>query len=165
VEEPANPEIGQRARSEYAAKLLASADDHEGTLAAVGARIQAGVLQAESGEFDAALATWREAADAAPSSSSLHGLALLRLAGGLEQNDDFSGAAAAYAEAGENPNFPARFLALASAARCWLEVGDEDQALVLVEKLEAAEPPAGSIPEHVQARLDELKMRSGEGAS
>ncbi|MBW2243444.1 MAG: tetratricopeptide repeat protein [Deltaproteobacteria bacterium] len=165
VEEPANPEIGKRTRTEYAAKLLASADDHGGTRAAVGARIQAGVLQAENGELEAALASWREAADAAPSSSSLHGLALLRLASGLEQNDDFPGAAAAYAEAGDNPKFPARFLALASAARCWLEAGDEDQALVLYGKLEAADPPAGSVPEHVQTRLEELKMRSGEGAS
>ncbi|MCP3983078.1 MAG: tetratricopeptide repeat protein [bacterium] len=161
VEEPANREVGQRARTEYAAKLLAGADEHGGTLAAVGARIQAGVLQAESGELDAALATWREAADEAPAPSSIRSLALLRLGGGLEKSGDFPGAAAAYAQAADNPSFPARFLALASAARCWLEVGDREQAKALYLQLEATEPPAGSIPEHVKSRLEELKGEGG----
>lgn len=165
VEEPANAETGRRARAEYAEKLLAVSDEHGGTHAAVSARLQAGVLQAENGDLEAALASWRSAAEAAPASTRLHSLALLRLAAGLEQNDDLPGAAAAYAEAGDDPSFPARFLALASAARCWLEAGDEQQALALYARLEAADPPPGSVPDHVKARLEELKLRGGKGAS
>lgn len=165
VEEPANPETGRRARAEYAEKLMAAADEHDGTRAAVDARIQAGVLQAENGDLEAALISWRYAADSAPASSTLQSLALLRLGTGLEQNGDFLAAASAYGEAGDNTRFPARFLAMANAARCWLEAGDEEQALALYAKLEAADPPRGSVPEHVKARLEELKLRGGEGAS
>ncbi len=159
VVDPANPEIGRRVRQEYADKLLAAADEHGGTRAAVGGRIQAGVLQAETGDLDAAVESWRAAAEAAPSGTTLESLARLRLAGGLEQQDDFAGAAAAYAEAGANADFPARYLALASAARCFLRLGDEDQALAIAEQLDAADPPAGRVPTHVEAQLEELQLR------
>lgn len=65
IVEPANPETGRRVRREYVDRFLAAADAHEGTAAAVSALLEAGTLQAEMGDLDAAVSTWERARDQA----------------------------------------------------------------------------------------------------
>ncbi|MDP6540797.1 MAG: hypothetical protein QF410_14735 [Planctomycetota bacterium] len=157
--ELANPEAGKATRLEYIDKFLAAAEEHDGSRAAVAAWLQAGELQEGVGDLEGALATWRSAAEGAPAGSEVRGLALLRHGAGLERSGDFAAAAAAYGEAGAIEGFPARHIALAHVARCWVEAGDEAKALAAYATLEAAEPAAGAIPAHVEARLEELRAR------
>ena len=139
-------------------QLQAVAAEHDGSRAAVRGRILAGTLQWQNGEQDAAIGTWKEAAADAPA-GPLQGLALLRLAAGLEETEDWAGAAESYQHASESADFPGRYLAMAQAARNWIAAGDETRALELADRLEAAEPPAGSVPPHLETQLQDLRAR------
>jgi len=158
--EPANPETGKAVRSDYAAQFLAAGEEHDGTRAAVTARILAGVLLEANGDLAGAVDAWSLAAEEAPA-GPLRGLAQLRLAEGLERQEAWSAAAEAYGSAGANEAFPGRYLALAQSARSWIRAGDEVKALEVFADLEASDAPDGVVPAHVRAQLEELKARKG----
>jgi tetratricopeptide (TPR) repeat protein len=159
IVEPANPETGRRVRAEYVDRFLAVAEAHAGTAAAVSALLEAGTLQEEMGDPEAALATWERAQQQAEPGSALRGLAGVRLARGLEQQGRWAEAAAAHEEAGSIASLPTRALALADAARCYAEAGEREKAVAVYERLLALEdaPPP---PDHVKARLEELSAGS-----
>jgi len=161
VTEPANPETARAAREQFAGLLEEAAAEHSGSTAAVEARIHAGNLRAKLGEAEAALAQWRLASDEAPRAGSLQGLALVRLASGLEDAGQPAEAAAAFEQAAGLSDFGDRRVALADAARCYLDAGDRDKALALAQRLESeADESPVALPEHVEARLTELRLRS-----
>lgn len=159
IVEPANPETGRRVRREYVDRFLAAADAHEGTAAAVSALLEAGTLQAEMGDLDAAVSTWERARDQAAGGSALRGLAGVRLARGLEQQGRWQEAAEAHEAAGAIEALPTRALALADAARCYAEAGDREKAVDVYQRLQALED-APPLPDHVKARLEELAAGS-----
>ena len=160
VPEPANPETARAVREDFAAQLLEVADAHSSSHAAVMARIEAGTLQWQNGDREGAIATWRLAARDAPD-DALRGLALQRLAVGLESRGDPAAAAQAYAEAGALDGFPGRVDALAQAARCWLDAGERQKALDIYARIEAEGAKPGEIPEHIRAALEELRAQQG----
>jgi tetratricopeptide (TPR) repeat protein len=161
IPEPANAEAAAKTRREYATRLLEAADRLAGTRAAVSARLEAGTLEAELGDRDAAIATWRAAADAAPRHSALEALVRTRLAAGLETSGDVAGAAEAYLAAGQVKDYPGRVLALGDAARCFAEAGQNDRALEVFGGLSDAEK--SRLPVYVSARLTELGLRAKAG--
>ena len=156
--EPANPQIARDARKSHAARFLAAADRYDGTAAAVQARLQAGALLAAIGDGKGALAAWRAAATRAPHHSQLEALAWMRLAEGLDAQGDSKGAAKAWETAG-NLKQPVAALALAQAARCWADAGDPTRALAVFGRAEARANAGDPIPDHLSARLRELRLR------
>lgn len=155
IPEPANPETGRRARSEFAERFAQVAEAHSGTAAGLLARLEAGDLRSQLGETEAALEAWRLAGSAADTDSALRALAFERIAEVEEQAGRFAEAAAAWTEAGEVDGYPLRHTALAHAARCWLEAGETEQARALHQRIQT-EAPEVRLPEHVAARLREL---------
>ena len=158
IPEPANAEAAAATRGEYATRLFEAADRLAGTRAGLSARLQAGTLQAEVGEAEAALATWRQAAEDAPSGSALAALAQTRLAAGLEAAGDPAAAAEAYLGAGQIEEFPGRVPALGDAARCFAQAGQSERALEVFAGL--SEEEVATLPVYVTARLTELRIRA-----
>jgi tetratricopeptide (TPR) repeat protein len=156
--EPANPETARKAREEYAARFAEAATAHPGTAAAVEGWLEAGSLREALGEREAALEAWQRAVDEAPAGSALRGLALERLARGREAQGDFAGAGAAFEEASGLADFPLRHYAMADAARAFALAGERDRAVALAERLHS-EAPELRLPDHLKARLDELRAR------
>jgi tetratricopeptide (TPR) repeat protein len=166
VTEPANPETARAARERFAGLLETAAAEHGGTAAAVEARIHAGNLLEKLDDREAALEQWRLAADEASSSGNLEGLALVRLAHGLEAAGEPAEAAVIFERAGDVEDFGDRRAALADAARCYLDAGDSDRALALALRLEGEdEESAASLPSHVEARLSELRLQNAAPAT
>jgi tetratricopeptide (TPR) repeat protein len=158
VPEPANPELGRKTREEFAGKLLAAAQQHDGSAAAALGRLQAAELLEQNGDAAGAFAARELAAKSAPRSSGIATIALSRYAVALESKGDLAGAADAFAEAAEIDS-PGQVLALADAARCFAQLGKRERALELyarAEKLGASE-----IPAHIQQRLTELRAAAG----
>jgi hypothetical protein len=162
IPEPANAEAAAKTRREYATRLLEAADRLSGTRAAVSARLEAGTLEAELGDREAALSTWRAAAAAAPRGSALEALVRCRLAAGLESAGDAAGAAEAYLAAGQVEDYPGRVLALGDAARCFADAGQTERALAVFAGLSANDK--SKLPVYVSARLTELGLRAGAGS-
>lgn len=152
--EPANPEIGRSARSEFAAKLLAAASEHDNSVAAVSARLEAAALLEKNGDAEGAFAARALAAERAPRDAGASAIALARYAVALEVKGDFEGAAKAFEKAGEIES-PAQALALADAARCRALLGDRDAALALYAR--AKKIGVDDVPVHVKQRLIELE--------
>jgi predicted negative regulator of RcsB-dependent stress response len=163
VVEPANPEVGRQVRREFVARFLEVADEHAGAASAVSARLEAAALQDQAGDGEAALESWRRAADEAEDESALKGLALVRLARALESRSRWEEAGAAHEEAGGIEEMPMRILALADAARCFAEAGDVERALAILERIET-EAPDARLPAHTKARLLELRAARSSGA-
>jgi tetratricopeptide (TPR) repeat protein len=161
VPEPANPEVGRQARAEFAAKLLAAAQNHDDSAAAALGRLQAADLLEQNGDAEGAFAARELAAQAAPRRSAVRAIALSRYAVALETKGDLEAAAEAFAGAGEIDT-PGQVLALADAARCYAQLGQRERALELyarAEKLNAA-----AIPAHVKQRLTELRAAAPAAA-
>jgi len=156
VIEPANPETGRQVRREFVTQFLEVAEEHEGSAAAVSARMEAAGLQDQAGDHEAALESWRRAADEAENGSALEGLALVRLARALESQSRWEEAGAAHEEAGGIEDLPIRFQALGDAAWCFAEAGDVQRALAIFERIET-EAPEAALPAHTKARLLELR--------
>lgn len=154
--EPANPETARAIRTEHVERFLEVAKAHEGTTAAVTARMEAADLLEELGEDERARELWREAAQEAPGGSALRGLALERHAAALERQGALEEAAAAHAEAAEIEAFPGRWIAMAHAARTWLDAGHTQEARALADRLRE-EAPEDAVPTHIQARLRSLQ--------
>ncbi len=156
VTEPANPELAARARRDAAQSLLAIADESAGTRAAVVAALLAGNRLWELGDRQAALDAWESARREAPADSPLRALVLLRIAEAHESQGRFGEAAAAFEEAGAIDAYPLRYAALGDAARCFAEAGDATRAVGLLDRIEA-EAPETVLPDHVRAKLRELR--------
>ena len=154
VPEPANPELGKNARSEYAAKLLEAANAHDDSAAAVGGRLQAAKMLEANGDAAGAFEARKLAATHAPAGSPVAALALVRHAVALETKGDLKPAAEAFERAGEIDS-PARVLALADAARIRAALGESARALELFAQAEKLGIEA--VPAHVKQRLIELR--------
>ena len=57
-----------------------------------------------------------------------------------------------------------RNAALGDAAQYYAEAGDADRAVALLDRI-AAEAPETILPDHVRARLRELRIRQGASAA
>lgn len=157
VPEPANPETARAVRTEYAAAFGQMIEDHAGQPAAALAALDMGEIELALGDGDAALATWRQAADEAE--GVLRSVLLVRVAGQLEDSGQPAEAAAAYEQAGAVASYALRHRALADAARCRADAGENDQAVALLQRLEA-EAPGYAVPDHIAARLMEIRAAS-----
>lgn len=158
VTEPANPELASRARQESAQRFLAVASENSGTHAAIVARLLAGNRLFELGDSAAAFEAWEAARREAPAGTSLRALVLLRLAAAHDSQGRFAEAAGAFEEAGSIEAYPLRYAALGDAARCLAAAGESDRAVALFDRI-AAEAPETVLPEHVRARLRELRAK------
>jgi tetratricopeptide (TPR) repeat protein len=152
--EPANPEVGRAARSEFADKLLAAAKAHDGSVAAVSARLEAAELLEKNGDAEGAFAARKLAAEQAPPGVGASAIALARYAVALEVEGDLAAAAEAFEKAGEIES-PAQALALADAARCHALLGNREAALRLYARAEKI--GVEEVPVHVKQRLTELR--------
>lgn len=157
VPEPANPETARRLRGQYVERFREVATAHPDTAAGALALLHAGNLQAEMGEREAALATWRAGLEELAADDPLRGFFLRRIAAAHEAEGAWSEAAQSYEEAGGVAAYPQRFAALADAARAWVEAGETERALAAFDRLEA-EAPDHRVPPYVAARLRELRM-------
>lgn len=162
VVEPANPETARQVRREFVARFTEVANEHAGTPSAVAARMEAAALQTQAGDDEAALESWRRAAEEAESGSAIEGLALEGLARALESGSRWAEAGAAHERAGGIAAMPARFQALGDAARCFAEAGDAERALAIFERIET-EAPDAAIPDYTKAQL--LALRAANGSS
>lgn len=154
VPEPANPETARRIRAEFARRFGGVAADHGGTPAAPLALLEAGRLQLELGEREAALAAWRQAAVTAE--PALRAFLWVRIAQAEEDAGRWAEAAEGHARAGDTAAYPLRYAALGDAARCWAEAGEREKAVALYKRIRA-ESPQTRLPEHLAARLRELE--------
>lgn len=159
VVEPANPETAREVRREFVVQFIEVADEHAGTASAVLAWMEAAGLQDQAGDPEAALESWRRAADQARDGSALEGLALVRLARALESLSRWEEAGITHEKAGGIEEMPTRFQALGDAARCFAEAGDVKRALAIFERIET-EAPDAALPPHTKARLLELRAAS-----
>ncbi|HEU4431469.1 MAG TPA: hypothetical protein VFT98_22100 [Myxococcota bacterium] len=160
VPEPANPEIGESARSEFSAKLLAAAEAHDHSVAAVSARLEAAEMLEKNGDAEAAFAARKLAAERASRGAGASAIALSRYAVALEVKGDLEGAAKAFEKAAEIES-PAQALALADAARCQALLGNRDAALALYARAEKL--GVDDVPVHVKQRLTELRASAPAG--
>lgn len=153
IAEPANPEVGKKARAESAERLLVAAQEHNGSAAAVNGRLLAANLLEANGDATGAFEARKLAASEAPSGSAVKALAESRYAVALEESGDAKGAAAAY-ERAASIDSPGQVLALADAARCYASLGDTLRARALYARAESlgVEP----VPAYIQGILSAL---------
>jgi tetratricopeptide (TPR) repeat protein len=161
--ELANPQIEQRVRGESIERYLRVADEHQGTPAAAVAQLEAADLLLEGGDLEAARGHWVEALDSGDASAALRGMLLERVAGVDEREERWLEAARGYEEAGDIASYPPRHLALAAAARCYLNAGEPKRAMELVDRVER-EAPDVPLPPHLKARVEEHRIRAEGGA-
>lgn len=155
IPEPANPEVGERTRTEFAERFASVANAHAGTTAAAVAWLETGHLQAELGRLEAAAESFGRARDEAKG-SAIEALGSVRLAGLAEDRADFAAAAEAYETAAAVEAYALRANALADAARCWAAAGDDSRALGVFQRLEAGFPEANVAPQ-IEALIAELR--------
>jgi predicted negative regulator of RcsB-dependent stress response len=156
IVEPANPELAERTRTEFAERFSEVAVAHQGTAAGVVAWLEAGNLQVELGRLDDAVASFTAARDEA-GDLALAALASTRLAAMAEDRGDPAAAAEEYEAAGGVAAYPMRAEALTSAARCWVEAGEVDRALAAYQRVEAEYPDEPVAPP-VEALIAELRL-------
>jgi tetratricopeptide (TPR) repeat protein len=156
IPEPANPELGEKTRSEYVERFVQVARDHENTTAGALAWLEAGQLQTELGRLEAAAESFGRARDAAEG-SAIEALGSVRLASLAEGRGDAASAASAYEAAADVTAYPLRAGALADAARCWVDAGEEDKALAAFQRLEV-EFPDGTIPPHISSLMAAIRL-------
>lgn len=158
VPEPANPETARRVRTEYVTRFAELAREHAGTTAAAFARLEEGTLQQQLGERDEALETWTEGKEALAADDPVRAFFLRRIGAMHEAEGDWAAAARAYEEASGIQGYPLRYAALADAARCWAEAGDDAKAIAAFERIES-EAPDFRVPPYVASRIRELRAR------
>ncbi|MEE2665539.1 MAG: hypothetical protein VX681_15590 [Myxococcota bacterium] len=157
--EPANPEAARTARETSAAQFEAVIQEHAGSPTAALAALDLGELQVELGRPEQAMTSWEAAASQAK--GPLEGLLLQRIAAESEALGNLAEAAAAYARASEIESFPLRYHALAESARLRAAAGEPEAAVALLQQLEA-DAPAYVLPDHVAARLRELRAAQSD---
>jgi hypothetical protein len=153
--EPANPEAGKKLREEYLEKFLALSEEHANSVAGIQALFEAAELKARLEGPEASIELLRKAKAQAPSGSPLEGVASMRLATALEGLERWAEAGEAYAAAADVNDFPGSPHALAEAARCMLQAGDEPRARSLYTRL-GSEAPDHPLPPYLQSRLEKL---------
>ena len=156
IPEPANPELGERTRSEFVERFVEVARDHDGATAGALAWLEAGQLQTELGRLEAAAESFGHARDSARG-SAIEALGSVRLASLAEDRGDPATAAAAFESAAAVTAYPLRAGALADAARCWVEAGEDDKALSAFQRLES-EFPDNAIPAQISALIAEIRL-------
>jgi len=156
IEEPANPELAERARTEYAEKFADIAREHAGTAAGALAWLEAGNLQAELGKTEHAVVSFESARDGA-AGLAIEAIASTRLAGLAEDRGDSTAAAEAYERAAGVESFPLRGEALTEAARCWVAAGETDRALAVYQRFETEFPDELVAPQ-IESLIAELRL-------
>lgn len=156
IPEPANPELAESTRSQYAARFAEVAEAHPDTTAGAVAWLEAGKLQAELGRLEEAAQSFSRARDEA-AGTAIGALGAIRLAGLAEDRGDPETAARAYETAAAIEAYPLRGSALADAARCWLSAGENDRAIAAFQRLES-EFPDEAPPPPLAARIAELRL-------
>ena len=156
VQEPANVETGRRVRAEFLERFREVAEAHPSQAAGSLAWLEVGALQQALGQEDEALATWEGALADLASSDPITSLLALKVAAVYEDESRWKDAGEAFEKAALVERFPLRYGALADAARCYAEAGEVDRALAAFDRIEL-EAPEFFIPEHVGARLREMR--------
>lgn len=159
IPEPANRDLAQRARADFAERFAGIAREHPRTAAGALAWLEAGNRMAELERLDEARDFFESALDSAGGRSEIAALAWTRLAVLAEREGDLAAAAEAYEAAASLPSYPLQASALAEAARCWAAAAEPEKALTVFQRLEA-EHPDGRIPPHIQARMAEIRAGS-----
>ena len=157
IPEPANAELAERNRSDFAVRFETIGREHTGTASGSIAMLEAGGLRLQLGDFEAATASF-EAARESAGDSAISALAAIRLAGLSESRGDMAAAAQAYEEASEVEAYPLRAEALAAAARCWVAAKQMDRALAAYQRLESEFPDQRPAPQ-IESLLAELRLR------
>ena len=155
IPEPANPEVAEQTRTEYAERFAAVAAEHAGTTAAAVAWLETGHLQTQLGRLEAAAESFARARDEAKG-SAIEALGSIRLAGLAEDRGDFAVAAESYERAASVESYPLRTNALSDATRCWASAGETAKALAVYQQLEASEEDA-NVPPQIKALIAELR--------
>ncbi|MEM9176528.1 MAG: tetratricopeptide repeat protein [Myxococcota bacterium] len=155
IPEPANPEIAERTRAEFAERFAGVAAQHAGSTAAAVAWLETGHLQTQLGRLEAAAESFARARDEAKG-SAIEALGSLRLAGLAEDRGDYAVAAESYERAASVAAYPLRANALAQATRCWASAGDTAKALAVYQQLEASEED-GNVAPQVKSLVAELR--------
>jgi hypothetical protein len=157
VPELANPAAAATIRSEYATQYAAVAEEHAGTVGAALARLEQGNLIEAGGETDAAVAIWQGAIDDLGRNPNLRAIFEQRIGQAYDSDARWLDAAEAYARAGETQGYPLRYQALAEAARCYQQAGENERARELALRI-AAESPEPMLPQELSALLAELRQ-------
>jgi tetratricopeptide (TPR) repeat protein len=158
VPEPANAELAERTRTEFAARFEEVGREYSGTTVGAIGLLEAGGLQVELGQLDAAIQNFEAARDSVQG-TSLAALASTRLAGLAETRGDMKAAAQAFESAASVTKYPLRAEALAEAARCWAAANEPDRALATFQRLES-EFPDELVAPHIKSLIDELRLSS-----
>jgi len=156
IPEPANPELAERTRGEYVERFVSVANEHAGTSAGALAWLEAGHLQTELGRLEAAAESFGHARDDA-AGTSIAALGSIRLANLAEERGDAATAAGSYEAAAAIQAYPLRAGALADAARCWVEAGEDTRAMAAFQRLES-EFPDELVAPAVAALIAELRL-------
>jgi tetratricopeptide (TPR) repeat protein len=163
VPEPANPERAEQVRNEFVARFAEAGRRYAGTASGAMALLEAGEIYITLGAPTEALALWQEGAKGLPEQSVLRAMLLERTAPLLEAEDRFEEAARAYEAAASVEAYPMRYLALAEAARCWLDAAEPERALAIYQRFKR-EAPDFEIPAYIEEPLKELALGQGAGA-
>jgi tetratricopeptide (TPR) repeat protein len=160
--EPANPATALAIRTEYIAEYEKVAEAYSGTTAGALALLEAGRLQQELGEDEAAIATYEAALDAVDRKETVAAFLLMRLGAAHEEGARWTRAAESYEAASVTHNYPLRYDALANAARAYANAGDDERALAAFDRIET-EAPDFRLPPYLEARRDALRRSRSEG--
>lgn len=156
IPEPANAELAERTRTEFAARFEEVGREYSGTTVGAIGLLEAGGLHVELGRFDAAIANF-EAARESVQGTALAALASTRLAGLAEARGDMKAAAEAFEAASSVASYPLRAEALAEASRCWAAADEADRALATFQRLES-EFPDELVAPHIKSLIEELRI-------
>lgn len=158
IPEPANAELAERTRAEFADRFAAVGRAYEGMTVGSVALLEAGGLQAELGRYDEAIAHFEAARDASRG-AAIEALASMRLARLAESRGDMAAAAEHFEAAARVEAYPLRADALAEAARCWAGAQERDRALAAYQRLESEFPDEPVAP-HIAFLIAELRLDS-----
>jgi len=156
IPEPANPELGESTRVEYVDRFAEVGRAHSGTASGAVAWLEAGHLQTELGQLEAAAESFGRARDEAQG-SAIAALASTRLAALAEARGDAATAAQLFEDAASVTSYPLRSVALGDATRCWVDAGENAKALATYQRIEA-EFPDDTIAPQITALVRELRI-------
>ena len=154
IPEPANRDAAQSIREEAILDYDRVSADNPGTVAAAVAQLQAGKLEQDLENLAAARSHYQSGLDRTPPGNALAAFFWVRLASIAEAENDPAGAADAYVQAANVPDYPLSHTARMDAIRCYLEAGDPKAAAVIHDQLQVQVPDI-QLPPHVAAELAE----------
>ncbi|HXV36274.1 MAG TPA: tetratricopeptide repeat protein [Myxococcota bacterium] len=157
VPELANPAAAAEIRSQFAERFAEVAEEHAGTAPAAFARLEQGNLAQAAGDFEGAIAIWRQAIEEHARRPSLRALLEQRIARAYEGEQRWAEAAAAYEAAAAVSDYRLRDIALAEAARCLQQAGETERARDLAMRV-PLESPSLMLPEHLRSMVAELRQ-------